>query len=125
MSAGKGKIEQGDRINGFDKRPQDAGYPKGKPNRQTILKEVLKAKLGKERTEHELDPLYFFASEMIDIITDKKVKHNDKAAALDRLVNRFYGMPEQEIESTVTNTNPTFIVKDEKHKKEIEKRKDF
>ncbi len=38
---------------------------------------------------------------------------------------RLMGAPTQKTESTVTNTNPTFIVKDEKHKEEIEKRKDF
>lgn len=125
MPGGDRNIKPWDSTNGFDKRPQDAGYPKGRPNRQTILREVLKAKLGKERSETELDPLYFFASEMIDIITDKKVRHNDKASALDKLVNRFYGMPTQAIDQTVTNTVPQIVVKSEEHKKEIEEREDF
>lgn len=120
MPGGNCNIRPEDRTNGFDKRPQDAGYPKGRPNRQTILREVLKAKLGKERSETELDPLYFFASEMIDIITDKKARHNDKASALDKLVNRFYGMPTQAIDQTVTNTVPQIVVGTQEAKEQLE-----
>ena len=102
MPGGKGNIRPEDNTNGFDKRPEDAGYPKGKPNQLTILKQAMKAKFA-GKSDTELDPLYFFAWEMLDLIKNKNVKDADKVKALTKLIDRFYGMPSQPIETTGIN----------------------
>jgi hypothetical protein len=89
----------------------------GRPRKELTIPDLLR-----EVLDEEIDGNTRFGIIMKRVV---QKAYEGERWAVEFIANRLEGLPQQKIESTVTNTNPTFIVKDEKHKKEIEKRKDF
>lgn len=115
MPGGYKNIKPEDCTNGFDKRPQDAGYPKGRKNDATLLRELLASRNLKYD-----NPKLYLMNGILDIIQNTKVKDETKLNAVIKLWQQVYGMPKQEVDSTVTTSQPIIVVKDEKEKKVLE-----
>ena len=123
MAGGYKKIGPEDNTNGFDKRPQQAGRPKGLRNRSTVTKEILdqiaempdKMKEKFKEIFPELPDKMIIEYALIYSQMAKAMKSGD-TQAFKAIMDNAYGAPVQEIKQD-TQQESTIIVKDEKTKK--------